>query len=367
MTEKLGNPFKISELVETVNNLVDTAYDDSKVVHKSGDETITGFKTFTGYNRSIIALKNSNITYNTAPSSDTNTEISFRDKNDNGMGILRHVRYANNDTCMYLAVRGADGDWSKTLTVGRRADGTIYTSAPTPSTDDNSTNIATTAFVKAQGYAVDSGLVHKTGNETITGSKTFTSYQYIKNVDCSIANPPASTSWRYIDCIDSNGVRIGVIGSQINTDGTRGVYLQAGNEGNISIFTNGTTAYTSTVTPPASDNSTKIATTAWVRSNGVIAASFYSSNGYVKFNHGLIIQWLYFAVSNNYVTVTFPTSFSNTNYAIVQTPISNNGTFPGGAWTGIRDKTMTNVKLGIRAGAGVGADTSYSHAIAIGY
>lgn len=45
--------------------------------------------------------------------------------------------------------------------------------APTPLTADNSTKLATTAFVVAQGFAVDSGVVHNTGTETIGGAKTF--------------------------------------------------------------------------------------------------------------------------------------------------------------------------------------------------
>ena len=119
---------------------------DSEVVHNTGDETITGIKTFNGNNR-ITALQNSTVTYNTAPSSNTYTDISIRDKNGNEMGVLESVRYPNNDTNIRLVARGADGNWSTSLEVGRRANGTVYTSAPTPSSDDNSTNIATTAFV----------------------------------------------------------------------------------------------------------------------------------------------------------------------------------------------------------------------------
>lgn len=121
---------------------------DNTVVHKTGNETIKGVKTFNGNNR-IVAIQNSTVTYNTAPSSNTYTDISFRDKNGYEMGILEHVRHSNNDTSIHIAVRGADGNWSSHLTVGRRADGTSYASVPTPSAGDNSTNIATTAFVQS--------------------------------------------------------------------------------------------------------------------------------------------------------------------------------------------------------------------------
>lgn len=115
-------------------------------VHKTGNETVAGVKTFTGNNR-ITVLQNSTVTYNTAPSSDTFTDISFRDKNGYEMGVLEHVRFANNNTAIRLIVKGADGNWSTSLLVGRKPDGTVYTSTQTPTAGDNSTNIATTAWV----------------------------------------------------------------------------------------------------------------------------------------------------------------------------------------------------------------------------
>ena len=46
-----------------------------------------------------------------------------------------------------------------------------------------------------------------------------------------------------------------------------------------------------------------------------ISAASYNSNGYVKFNHGLIIQWL--NDFSGYNAITLPTSFTSTNYAVV--------------------------------------------------
>jgi hypothetical protein len=45
--------------------------------------------------------------------------------------------------------------------------------APTPATADNSTTLATTAFVKNQSYVLDSDAMHLAGTETATGLKTF--------------------------------------------------------------------------------------------------------------------------------------------------------------------------------------------------
>lgn len=118
-------------------------------VHLSGDETITGTKTFTGNNR-IISLQNSTVTYNTAPSSDTLTDISFRDKNGYEMGVLESVRRSDNSTGVRLVAKGADGNFSTSLGVYRKANGSVYTSAPTPAVGDNSTNIATTAYINTK-------------------------------------------------------------------------------------------------------------------------------------------------------------------------------------------------------------------------
>ncbi len=55
--------------------------------------------------------------------------------------------------------------------------GNAYTAAPTPDASDNSTKIATTAFVKAQGYLTShqslANYVTLDGNQTISGAKTF--------------------------------------------------------------------------------------------------------------------------------------------------------------------------------------------------
>ena len=341
---------------------------DSDLVHKTGTETIAGAKTFT--NNMITGNINLKGDITLGTSSNTwGKMVHFQDTTGKRIARIQPMAIDTTNNRVGMWVNNANNSVEKGIYID--SDGT--TSAPTPSTDDNSTNIATTAFVKAQGYAVDSGLVHKTGNETITGVKTFTEDPIIQrnmpDVIFKIANvtkgtAPSASSYSGLQLKDEDGNNLGHIRGAYYTNKEVSVYLSA-YKANASSDTqaallavNYPASGDSYATAPSSDRNGSIVTTTGINK---------SPNGYVKFGNGLIIQWLYFAVSNNYVTVTFPTSFSNTNYAIVQTPISNNGTFPGGAWTGIRDKTMTNVKLGIRAGAGVGADTSYSHAIAIGY
>ena len=69
-------------------------------------------------------------------------------------------------------------------------------------------------------------------------------------------------------------------------------------------------------TPGTGDNSTRVATTAFVQSlinslkgsiGGTIVASNLAQNGYVKFSNGLILQW---GTTRGGTTVTFPVSFT---------------------------------------------------------
>ena len=77
-------------------------------------------------------------------------------------------------------------------------------------------------------------------------------------------------------------------------------------------------------TPGTSDNSTRVATTAFVQSlinslkgsiGGAIVASNLAQNGYVKFSNGLILQWGYYAQANN--TYNFPITFPNKCFNVI--------------------------------------------------
>ena len=125
----------------------------------STDQTITGTKTFNkqisidtnDYDVRLLAKFN-NLTLGTLPTS--NVFIGFRSCDSlgkefanincsyNTQGRISSNFYVNNQNGVVgrLGIY-IDKDGSK-----------AYTIAPTPATDDNSTKIATTAFVKAQGY-----------------------------------------------------------------------------------------------------------------------------------------------------------------------------------------------------------------------
>ena len=194
--------------------------------------------------------------------------------------------------------------------------------------------------------------VHKTGNETISGVKTFIADNIIhKNTKATIANPPSNVSYCFTDYTDNNNERIGVIGSQINSDGWHGTYLQAGNEGNIHILTDGTDAIT--YAPPCDAFGSIVTTT------GINKAQ----NGYVKLGNGIIIQWGWYKVNNSAnTTITFPTAFSGNSTYAVSTDIycsDNNRERP---FT-VKTKTASNITVYNYFSGG----TNYCFIIAIGY
>lgn len=100
-------------------------------------------------------IKSTAITRGTAPSSAQTFGIPFTDNNNKYIGNVYGVFGADKSTYVGLyAYKGTTTSNSDNVSVrvGYDASGNAYTYAPTPATTDNSTQIATTAFVKAQGY-----------------------------------------------------------------------------------------------------------------------------------------------------------------------------------------------------------------------
>lgn len=148
----------------------------------------------------------------------------------------------------------------------------------------------------------------------------------------------------------SNATTASKLGTGTVGSGVKPIYLNAGSpvasgstvgNANRPIYMNGGTlsqcsidlstlapktspALTGSPTAPTqgtSDNSTKIATTAFVRNlinqlktdgtlGGIVGGSL-TQNGWVKFSNGLILQWGTYNMNSQSVSVTFPISFFN--------------------------------------------------------
>lgn len=254
--------------------------DDQEVVHKEGNEAINGYKTFTnGFgilksSGSFQDLKNSvaDITQKTTVTDNT-TEIRMHDKNDKVMAIFEHQQDNNGDLRTLMAVRNhANTAWGD-ITIGFNNNDTIYTKAPTPPAGNNSTQIATTNW--CYDPAKSTNLVHRSGSETIAGTKTFLPDSrtiYLKDDETILANNPSVDRYpcRFI-WLDKNNIQLGYMQIYEYTNGNRNVGIGIRNKQNttfhaLSVWVepNGT-AYVTVPSPSSSDNSTKVPTTAWVR------------------------------------------------------------------------------------------------------
>lgn len=123
---------------------ISAAYNDT-LVHKTGNETITGTKTFS----SMINRTYSTIDATTVPDSNVyGIAVQAIDKNNKPIGFFRNVYYTNGNLSTDIQVaREINGVMTyANIGVFMGPDGTVSTLAPTPSIASNNTNIATTAW-----------------------------------------------------------------------------------------------------------------------------------------------------------------------------------------------------------------------------
>lgn len=218
----------------------------------------------------------------------------------------------------------------------------------------------------------DSNLVHKTGDETIAGVKTFTSNTSITKdaphsfyTSTSYEKGTAASSDTYIMNFfgkDKNNNTLIQDYNYISNNTTTVRYIKrlfnnssasaSGYKDVINAQYDGTTASITfgvnnafAPTPASNSNDTNIATTAWVMSKIAGYVTEYqnpsSSNSYrwyMKFNSGLIIQGGSNAATG---TITLVKSYSDANYTVVVMN-TDNASYPNCGW--ISDKTTTNFK-----------------------
>lgn len=206
------------------------APDLSNYVDLNGTQTITGTKTF------------NNIKAKTPSASDNSTKVATTEWVNVKVNGL-----TGTDTSNYV-------DLSSTQTITGAKTFSAVVKAKTPATDSDDTSVATTAWVKAKvgtGSVDTSKVVDLTSAQTISGAKTFSSVtKSATPATGSDDTSVATTAW-------------------VNTKvrGLTGVdpsnYVDLSSTQTIT----GTKTFNDlkTVTPSASDNSTKVATTAWVK------------------------------------------------------------------------------------------------------
>lgn len=176
---------------------------DEKFVTTNTKQTIHGSKTFTntiktnGMNREAMLTTMNGLTIDTAPTVINKSSIKWNDKEQNEVSSIEVSRPANTkDTCISLSANTIT-EWGSnekaSVEVHAKAGATSYATAPTPSSNATGNEIVTAKWVIDKGLADDSNVVHKTGNETINGTKTFTQIVNIKNNNFDLTVTPSST------------------------------------------------------------------------------------------------------------------------------------------------------------------------------
>lgn len=181
------------------------------IVSHNASEFLTAHQSLSSCVKNVVTnsqtIKSTGITRGTAPSSAQTFGIAFSDNNNKYIGNV-YGQYATDKSTYvglyaYKGTTTANGD-NVSVRVGYDASGNAYTYAPTPATADNSTQIATTAFVKAQGY--------------------LTSHQ-------SLANYVTTNTDQSISGIKSHSKHISILGDYVgnesSTNGRSCLYLKA--------------------------------------------------------------------------------------------------------------------------------------------
>lgn len=136
-----------------------------------------------------IIMKDTRYANGTNPSTNLYQSIFFTDKNDLQICALEHLRTTAGNL-FQINAKDVAGNWMTQPFVLVKTDTSECVQVPTPSNKaENSNVVATTSWVNTA-----SSVVHKTGNETVAGTKTFTA-------------SPNSVSNNYEGYVVSNPIR----------------------------------------------------------------------------------------------------------------------------------------------------------------
>lgn len=348
-----ANNFRIINVADpaTGSDAVNLTTLNNVAVRKTGTETITGEKTFTN-----SINRQGSWTAGTAPSSNQTSYINFTDSTGTVCGSIGKFYGAGGTFVTEMTGKKTDGTGEIKIAIGYDGNGNARATCPTPDTATNttSTQIATTGWVNSVGNNV----MHLTGDESAAGNKTFTGTIISTNMASSVptnvlAVKTARGSGNFSDLIGlydtANNCRCATIRA-FNTSTEHSLLLGANNFNDaapdgIKIAYDSSNNLTTTAQTPSSatDNSTKIATTAWVNNwvsaNGGFSTFSKSQNGYVKLGNGIIIQWGRNSVTaSGGQTITLPTAFTNNNYKVISADESSDGY----GQLGITARTTTN-------------------------
>ena len=257
---ELGTPVNAENMNKIENGI-------ANAVDKDSNQTITGTKVFNG--ASPIKLGKAGGTY---------TEIQYTSDGSARLGGLRNIREGNSDN-MQMYVASKDGaSVIGSIQINRDDNNGIRATAPHPAASTNYNNQAIMTVGRAADPAQNFNLLHRSGDESITGVKTVLRADPVfgfKNINADISNKPSADTHCKLFFADKNGLFTGEIRNEFSTTGysetsictnsktsgtTKTSYIK------VVVNENGAVYATCPTPPAADDNSTKISTTQWVNS-----------------------------------------------------------------------------------------------------
>ena len=292
----------LTALKNSIANVFATISMDSQNVKITGTQTITGDKTFTNTIRFGSSYSGPNgFIYQQAS---TGSLVAGLYKED-GTWSNNYIQFYQSGSTKIIATTNVllHGTTPATTSVN-----------PTETTATNSTQIATAGWVNTVGNNV----VHLSGAETINNVKTVTGHwnfkqeQTISNTSITKGTNPSTAQYTTLSFCDKNGTaytanQLGNVQHKLETDGTSITSLvvikndansTAGASVGVVYKDDGTTYGYSPTPPSATDNSTKIATTAWIKNasqNGDLCIPNYgarvsfSTASYTPTSNGIIV------------------------------------------------------------------------------
>ena len=235
----------------------------TNVVHRTGNETITGTKVLNG---SIpIKLNKAGNTY---------TEVQLTKDGSTRTGGFRSITDGSLEKVQHY-ISSADGlSILGSIELQLAADGGIKAIAPHPAASTNYNNPAIMTAGRAADPSQNFNLLHRSGDEIFSGVKTGQSNNPrfgFKHTEIDVTTAPAEQKSTRIFFSDKNNKWISEIGVYKNTDDAVVSQITANNDtaGVASlqiICKKDGSKYGTCPTPPSlTDKSTKIANTEWVQ------------------------------------------------------------------------------------------------------
>lgn len=258
---------------------------DTSALHKAGDETITGVKTFVTNpwiknGSPYLNLQHTSAEIGDTPTANLDSMVRFLDKNGSWLAEYKSVLTKEGTVRSRLNVRKNNtGLALASIGVEYPASGSPFGTAPTTPASAVGNEIVTADYLKGS----NSGVVHTSGDEEISGAKVFLNALHRKTTGAETniiltntgvpadGSAPSTNRYLVLRFNDAGGNSLGVVAHQRNTTNGGLTYMTAANRlggetAKLEIVCPYTgNPYATAPTPADTANNNHIVTTAWAR------------------------------------------------------------------------------------------------------